>query len=292
MGVVMHKIKIFFQLTVPEYLIITFFSFFSAYFLFNQIIFSASSVLTFISLSLGVLALNSFNQVFDFSIDKINKPKRPIVSDRISKKNALLLACIMFLGSLLISFLVDYILFLLVLSFVIISIIYSMPPIRLKKLPLSGMFVGTYLHGVIPFFSAVVISNYTNPLYTMVFGLFFILLAFSSSPIKDLEDIKGDKNAGLVSLPLMMGEERAKLTVSLLFSFTGVYLLISILLNILPMKFLYSLVAYVIILLVIFYMLFRYKYKKEVTQSKFLTLIMFLIAIIEVLIVINSKLIL
>jgi 4-hydroxybenzoate polyprenyltransferase len=277
---------------VPEYLIVTSFSFFSAYFLFNQVIFSKNSIIAFISLSLGVLALNSFNQVFDFSIDKINKPKRPIVTGQISKKNAFLVSCTMFLGSLLLSLLANYILFLLIFSFVIISIIYSMPPIRLKKVPLSGIFVGTYLHGIIPFFSAVAISYYPNLNYVVILGLFFVLLAFSSSSIKDLEDLKGDKKAGLLSLPLIIGEEKTRRVICFLFSFTGVYLLISILLGALSIKFLYSLVAYLLILIFIFYMISTYKQRKEVTQSKSLTSIMFLIAIMEAIIAINSKIIL
>lgn len=288
----MHPLKIFYRLTVPEYLIVTSFSFFSAYFLFNQVIFSKNSIIAFISLSLGVLALNSFNQVFDFSIDKINKPKRPIVTGQISKKNAFLVSCTMFLGSLLLSLLANYILFLLIFSFVIISIIYSMPPIRLKKVPLSGIFVGTYLHGIIPFFSAVAISYYPNLNYVVILGLFFVLLAFSSSSIKDLEDLKGDKKAGLLSLPLIIGEEKTRRVICFLFSFTGVYLLISILLGALSIKFLYSLVAYLLILIFIFYMISTYKQRKEVTQSKSLTSIMFLIAIMEAIIAINSKIIL
>ncbi len=287
-----NALNIFYRLTTPEYLIITFFSFFSILFLINTDGLSIStSLTTFASLALIVLALNSFNQIYDLKSDRVNKPNRPLIKKEISIKGVFLLSYTLFFISIILSLLVNLNFFIIILSFIIVSVTYSAPPIRLKKFPLSGIFIGTYIYGIVPLLSALAISQNANVIYAAIFGLFFILLAFSASSIKDLEDLEGDKKMKIISLPLLIGPKNSKCLVFSLFSFTWIYLLFSILLAIIPPKFLYSLIVYLIILLLISQLLFNHKKGDETTQSKYLTAIMILVAIMEVFLVINARLI-
>ena len=63
-------------------------------------IFDFNILLSFLSLSLLVGAFNTFNGIADYRIDKINKPKRPVPSGRISRKVAFLYAIILYTLSL------------------------------------------------------------------------------------------------------------------------------------------------------------------------------------------------
>ncbi|MCL1955734.1 MAG: geranylgeranylglycerol-phosphate geranylgeranyltransferase [Fibromonadales bacterium] len=155
-------------------------------------------------LSFGVLFLvafaNAHNDIIDFEIDKINRPKRPLPSGKISIKAAYILLYALSFFTMLFSILAGVKFAVLFLIAGLLSIAYNR---FLKGLPLVGNFTVALLSTtpvVIP------IINFGLPqreLYILVF--FAFMLNFMREITKDIEDIEGDKSQNLKTLPLLVG---------------------------------------------------------------------------------------
>ncbi len=143
---------------------------------------------------------NAINDYFDYAVDKINRPYRPIPSGRIRRKNALIFAVALFGIGLLFSvpilnfrtgIIIGLALFLLV----------SYSP-WFKSLPFWGNFVVSVILGMTFLFSAAVFGN-------VMVGIPPALLAFGFNLIrelvKDMQDVKGDKIINASTIPLKYG---------------------------------------------------------------------------------------
>jgi len=155
-------------------------------------------------LSLGVLFLvafaNAHNDITDFEIDKINRPKRPLPSGKINVKAAYVLLYALGFFTMLFSILAGLKFAFLFLIAGLLSIAYNR---FLKGLPLVGNFTVALLSTtpvVIP------IINFGLPqteLFILVF--FAFILNFVREITKDIEDIEGDKSQNLKTFPMLVG---------------------------------------------------------------------------------------
>lgn len=277
------KIKILFDLTVPQYLLVSFFGFLSASFIISPAQLQISMFpLPILSFFLAVLGLNAFNQIFDMKEDSISKPSRPIPSHKLSRTNALLISVILFLMSICLATATMKWLFLLViLVFIIVSILYSMPPIRLKRFFLSSNLVGGTLHGALLFLGAWTIFA-SDGQFPFVFFLIFWGLAISIASIKDLEDIEGDKKTGIQTLPIKIGTKKTLYAISMLvflILFVGLSLTLHGTLNI---NFIFSFIfSFLLLIIVIFFFTKKLKIKKTVTQARIVTITMVLVILMQ-----------
>mgnify|MGYP000861589023 CR=1 FL=1 len=85
-------------------------------------------------------ASNSINQIYDYEIDKINKPSRLLPSKQITFKEAWLITIITYFISLGLAFYIGFGCFLIFLAAAIFTIFYSVPPIRTKRHWLTAAF--------------------------------------------------------------------------------------------------------------------------------------------------------
>lgn len=193
------------DLIVPEYLIITFFTTFAIFLIIENSFDSIYGlILIILSISFVSLGLNAFNQIYDLSGDKISKPNRPIVSNKISIKEAKFVSWSLYFFAILISFFVNLIFSGIIILSVLFAIAYSHPFIRLKKIPFSGIIFGVFFYSIIPFLSIWTLSFNYFPLH---FFCFFIMLTFISSSLKDYEDIHADKKEKLINLFTIFGKK-------------------------------------------------------------------------------------
>jgi 4-hydroxybenzoate polyprenyltransferase len=161
------------------------------------------------------------NDFFDIVCDRINKPKKTYITTHISKKRALYLYGILNFIGLYAGIQLCILLEKGTYSIVFLSIVFSLYAYSkyLKKTPLVGNILVSIL----------VVSN-TLILYYFPFGepvkettllLQFSLFAFCINilreMVKDLEDINGDYNAGMRTLPIVLGRERS---IKVILSFT------------------------------------------------------------------------
>jgi geranylgeranylglycerol-phosphate geranylgeranyltransferase len=107
------------------------------------------------------------NDYFDYEADKINRPKRALPSDKISRKNALTYSLILFaIGNILVFFL-SYKMLALALFNTFLLVIYSG---KLKKVILLGNFAVSWLSASIFLFGSL-LSNYITNIIVILFLL-------------------------------------------------------------------------------------------------------------------------
>jgi len=155
-------------------------------------------------LSLGVLFLvafaNAHNDIADFEIDKINRPKRPLPSGKISVKRAYVFLYASVFFTMLFGILAGMKFAFLFLIVGLLSIAYNR---FLKGLPLVGNFTVALLSTtpvVIP------IINFGLPQTELSILVFFaFILNFMREITKDIEDMEGDKSQNLKTFPLLVG---------------------------------------------------------------------------------------
>lgn len=168
------------------------------------------------------LFITGLNQLTDMEIDKVNKPTLPLVSGELSKEHALpILWTSLFCGFML-AFRSSSIYLQRVVSYsTLLGIIYSLPPIRLKRFPLlaslciivvRGIIInmGFYGHALHTVYADSLLSSYSLAhdlkcwLPTLYFSIFGLVIAI----VKDIPDIQGDAMHKIHSLSVRFGATR------------------------------------------------------------------------------------
>lgn len=163
-----------------------------------------------LNILLGALAVciatgagNTINDYYDYEIDRINKPDRPIPSGRISLDNALYYSLLLFAVASVIGFYISIPNGITVIVCSAIMIVYAYD---FKKRCLIGNLTVSILTGLTFVFGGLI----TNDLYVSIILAFFaFLMTLSREIIKDCEDIEGDKLEGAHTLPIAYGKENS-----------------------------------------------------------------------------------
>jgi len=149
---------------------------------------------------------NVINDYYDKDIDAINKPERPIPSKRIQEEIALLFGVILFTVGILMAGLLNPIAFVITVINAVLLVSYA---VRLKKIGFIGNLVVSYLAGSTFLFAGAVV----NTAYAWSIGAVLFVSAFfvtgGREIAKAMEDIKGDKEAGAKTLPVMLGLQKS-----------------------------------------------------------------------------------
>ncbi len=159
-------------------------------------------------------ASNAINQVFDIDVDRINKPERPLPSGRLTRKQAGIFGGAIYAASVILSYLVNQVFFVIMLITVVITFFYSAPPLRLKNHTMLSNLSIALVRGCLLFVAGwVTIKPVEFPLPWFIGGLFgFYLLGAATT--KDFSDIKGDRVFRVMTLPVRFGPKRAAQIIS------------------------------------------------------------------------------
>lgn len=164
-------------------------------------------ILAMIVVFFEISAGNVINDYFDYKIDLINKPERPIPSGRIKLKTARNYAYGLFLGGTICGFLITYIThnwipFIIVLFTDITLYLYAY---KLKSRPLIGNLTVGFMTGLCFAFGGFSIGT-SQMIYTSIFlGFFAFVMTTAREITKDIEDIEGDKAEGAKTFPILYG---------------------------------------------------------------------------------------
>lgn len=154
-------------------------------------------------------AANVINQCFDIEVDRINKPERPLPSGRISMPSAVRLGVILYGASLSLAYLVAPRLLAIFVSTAILTVLYSAPPVRLRRHALSASLalgIGRGCLLIVAGWGAVAPFWHPAPWFVgMVCGLYI----FGAGNTKDFADVDGDRLHGIQTLPVLFGARRA-----------------------------------------------------------------------------------
>ncbi len=152
------------------------------------------------------------NDVADVNIDKITNQNRPIIKNRLStwemNQASFVFLCMALLGAWSAGF---YPFFMVVVG-LIISYIYSMPPLRLRTYPV----ISTFLISTVIVCAALsgfyfVSQNKDIHLFSPLISISIILIYTLQLNFKDLKDIEGDKKDGIMTLPVIFERNGRKI---------------------------------------------------------------------------------
>jgi len=175
-------------------------------------------------------ASNALNQIYDLEIDRINKPKRPLPSGRLTFREAWVFTCVGYALALWLAWLVAppgrHECFWIVVVATVMTYVYSAPPFRTKRLGIWANVTIAIPRGVllkVAGWSAVKTIIGLEPWYIgSIFGLFLL----GASTTKDFADIEGDLRGGCSTLPIRYGVKKAAWMISP--SFVAPFLMIPI----------------------------------------------------------------
>jgi 4-hydroxybenzoate polyprenyltransferase len=204
----------------------------------------------------------SINQVTDVSEDIISKRDNPVVSAAISQQDMISIALGYCGLAFLFAALIGYIAIVLTAASLCLSILYSAPPLRLKRYP----FVAS---STIAVFALIVLSLgfYSGqPTTEFPTSLALVILVSYNLAIntKDLKDYEGDKNSGVFTLPVLLGQRRGRIAIGALdfVAYLAVPLILQIPLLVVPALIFGAITFYLI--------------NREKTQEKLFFLVLFL----------------
>jgi 4-hydroxybenzoate polyprenyltransferase len=163
-------------------------------------------------------ASNALNQIYDLEIDRVNKPKRPLPSGRLSLHDAWVFTWVAYAVALVLAWLVEpggrHECFWIVVVATIITFLYSVPPFRTKRLGIWANVTIAIPRGVllkVAGWSAVKTVFGAEPWYIgAIFGLFLL----GASTTKDFADMEGEARGGCRTLPIIYGVTRAAWMIS------------------------------------------------------------------------------
>ena len=161
---------------------------------------------------------NALNQIYDLEIDRINKPKRPLTSGRLTIRQAWWFTALAYALTLVLAWLVApggrHECFWIVAIAVVATIVYSVPPMRTKQRGMWANITIAIPRGVllkVAGWSAVKTVFGVEPWFIgSIFGLFLL----GASTTKDFADMEGDRRGGCRTLPIIHGPRKAAWMIS------------------------------------------------------------------------------
>jgi homogentisate phytyltransferase/homogentisate geranylgeranyltransferase len=174
----------------------------------NQIGLFLLTLISAIGCNLYIVCLN---QITDIELDKLNKPHLPLASGEISRSTARGIITVSALVSVISAYLAGWLMFALVLIVGALGTAYSVPPLKFKKHHLGAAFSITLVRGVLVnilmflHFQWEIADTLEFPLYMWPLVLFMILFSIGIAWLKDIPDIKGDRNHGIETLAVNLG---------------------------------------------------------------------------------------
>lgn len=159
------------------------------------------------------VASNGLNQIYDLEIDRVNKPKRPLPSGRLSRAAAWRIT----FGAFAAAFVLAWFtapggrreVFWMVLAASVITALYSAPPFRTKRLGIWANVTIAIPRGVllkVAGWASVKTALGWEPWFIGgIFGLFLL----GATTTKDFADMDGDRRGGCRTLPIQFGVRKA-----------------------------------------------------------------------------------
>lgn len=200
--------------------------FLTKYALIHSYMITSLSNIEFLILLSSVLFITAggyiINDVYDIEADKINKPEKVIVSKSISSNHAWKYYYLLSISGLSLGIYISFEkqLALFSLYFIASFILLFLYSRFLKKIPLLGnlvisLLVTLTIFLVYEFHSKLVTkSNMINDFFLFIVIFYYLLFAFLTTfireIIKDIEDIKGDYNLRMKTLPILLGIRRTR----------------------------------------------------------------------------------
>jgi geranylgeranylglycerol-phosphate geranylgeranyltransferase len=171
-----------------------------------------AALLLAFSAVLAWLSSVAVNDLYDVQIDRLTNPRRPLPTGAMPTADYLTYGALFFGGSLLLAGVVSFGALLALLAYQAIAFLYSAYPYRLKRFPIVATLLAA-LCGLLTISAGYLAASADLSLRSLPPRLFFFLgLTYTLLlPLKDLKDIAGDRRDGVYTLPVLLGEKKARL---------------------------------------------------------------------------------
>jgi geranylgeranylglycerol-phosphate geranylgeranyltransferase len=169
-----------------------------------------SVILAAFAASFVMASGNIINDIYDIGIDKINRPLRPLPSEKLTLNEAYSLYISSVILSIFISVFLNEVALAIVLFSIVLLFLYSK---YIKRIPIFGNVTVAFLTGLVFIFGGVVVGN---PFAAIVPAVFAFLINLIREIVKDIEDVEGDKKAGVITSPIKFGIQKAKILILLI----------------------------------------------------------------------------
>lgn len=140
------------------------------------------------------------NDIIDVDIDAINLPSRPLPSGKISRKEAMVYAFLLYAVGLTIYYKLNYYAFLILIIAIITITLYS--TYLKRKTPLSFIPVGV-AYGLVPIMVWLIFAKLTAS--AILFGLMICITDWGFTLSGVSRDVEGDNQKGVPTLPVSYG---------------------------------------------------------------------------------------
>jgi 4-hydroxybenzoate polyprenyltransferase len=155
------------------------------------------------------------NNVADYGIDTITNVKRPLPSLTIPLKEYKQLSWIFFLFTLVYAAAINFETLFLILVFTGNYFIYSMPPLRIKRIPFFSKVIISLNSLVLVMAGYLFVAPQLDiPVYIVVY---FLVCLTAVANFIDIKDYKGDKKMGIKTLPTLLGLKKSKIVIGSFF---------------------------------------------------------------------------
>ncbi len=207
------------------------------------------------------------NNIEDRNIDSVSNRERPNVTEKIPSKIYKTTGWIVLSLSVISAISVNFSIFFLIFLFIGNYFLYSMPPVRCKRVIFFSKLVPS-INSFIMLLTGYVFLCDSLRFFPRELVFFFLIFVTASMNFIDIKDYEGDKIGRIKTLPVLMGLEKSKLLTGLFFLIS--YIAASYLLDVPPY-------GYLLIILgaVQFFLINRKHYsEKPVFIVYFITLIL------------------
>lgn len=151
-------------------------------------------------------ASNGLNQIFDLASDRINKPRRPLPSGKITRPQAWTFVLIAYAVALGLAASVNEQTFAIYAMAAVATVAYSAPPLRLKQRPWAANLTIALARGellkVAGWATVATVFHSIEPWYI---GFIYFVFLLGATTTKDFADLEGDRAAGCLTLPVKYG---------------------------------------------------------------------------------------
>jgi geranylgeranylglycerol-phosphate geranylgeranyltransferase len=168
--------------------------------------------ITSFTLTAAAMAINDY---YDYGIDLINEPSRPLPSGAVSKKEALVVTGILTVIGLAAAYLVSLYCLLFAAIFAVIMAVYSTFG---KRSGLAGNFLVSACIAA-PFLYGSLLALNTIQLNTLLFAAMAFLSNTGREVAKGIVDVQGDRSYGIKTMAVRFGTKKAALSAAFFFLF-------------------------------------------------------------------------
>jgi homogentisate phytyltransferase/homogentisate geranylgeranyltransferase len=160
----------------------------------------------FLSLAFGFWGLQVFNDIFDVDIDRVTGRKNPLAY-RVTVEQYRALFILLSALALCYALIINFTAFLILLAYLLLGVIYSLPPVRLKRIPVVSTMTIAFAVclaiglGYSVYYGGRALNALPDKLLFPT--LIAVTLGFSA---KDIGHVDGDRAQGVITLPVLLYE--------------------------------------------------------------------------------------